>query len=38
MTDAGAKPQSEGAEVFAQQSACILAATDLQTVQACGSF
>jgi hypothetical protein len=38
MTDAGAKLQSEGPEAFAQQSACILAATNLQTVQACGSF
>jgi hypothetical protein len=38
ITDAGTKLQSAGPEAFAQQSACIMAATDLQTVQACGSF
>jgi hypothetical protein len=38
LTDAGAKLQTVGAEAFAQQSACILAATDLQTLQGCGSF
>jgi hypothetical protein len=38
ITDAGAKLQSAGAEAFAQQSACILASTDLQMLQGCGSF
>jgi hypothetical protein len=38
ITDAGATLQSKGAEAFAQQSTCILAATNLQTLQACGSF
>jgi hypothetical protein len=38
ITDAGAKLQATGPAAFAQQSACIMAATDLQTVQACGSF
>jgi hypothetical protein len=38
ITDAGAKLHENGAEAFAQQSTCILAATNLQTLQACGSF
>lgn len=38
ITDAGAKLQAVGPEAFAKQSACIMAATDLQTVQTCGSF
>jgi hypothetical protein len=38
INDAGAKLLSAGAEAFAQQSACILASTDLQTLQGCGSF
>lgn len=38
ITDAGATLQSAGPGAFAKQSACILAATNLQTLQACGSF
>jgi hypothetical protein len=38
ITDAGATLQKAGPEAFAQQHACILAATNLQTLQACGSF
>lgn len=38
ITEASAKLQSVGAEAFAQQSACLLAATDLATLQACGGF
>jgi hypothetical protein len=38
ITDAGKKLESIGAEAFSKQSECLLAATNLQTLQACGSF
>jgi hypothetical protein len=38
ITDAGATLKSLGPEAFNKQAACILAATDLKTLQACGSF
>jgi hypothetical protein len=38
ITDVGATLQKAGPQAFAQQSACMLAATNLQTLQACGRF
>jgi hypothetical protein len=38
IDDAGKKLEANGVEAFAKQSECILAATNLQTLQACGSF
>jgi hypothetical protein len=38
ITDAGATLKTSGPEAFEKQATCILAATDLKTLQACGSF
>lgn len=38
ITEATAKRESVGPEAFAQQNACLLAATDLAALQACGGF
>lgn len=38
ITEATAKRAAVGPEVFAQQNACLLAATDLATLQGCGGF
>jgi hypothetical protein len=38
ITDAGATLQKVGPQTFNKQASCILAATDLKTLQGCGSF